>query len=265
MNSLFFSSSPSLGLFLLLVLVLFDFPVSLGNPDELYKYNTCSKEFNCGNIKGVSYPFWGFDRPLGCGHLDLQLNCHDGIATIEIKGVNYRVLSFNKDAQTLRIARQDYLKGICSPLLVNTTLDPKLFDHTAAHQYVTFFYGCPSPAISVMPQKFSCSIAGIPLEDGYYIAGPQPQGPGACNVSVFVPVLVTSLVEEIVSLNLDQLIEGVIGKGFEVRLNVDSRACSECLESKGVCGYDLGLNQTTCYCKDQIQASKTCTSPTGDV
>ena len=111
----------------------------------------------------------------------------------------------------------------------------------------------------------SSSYGSTPLEDGYYIAGPQPQGPGACNVSVFVPVLATLLVEEIVSLYLDQLIEGVIGKGFEVRLNVDSRACSECLESKGVCGYDLGLNQTTCYCKDQIQASKTCTSPTGDV
>ncbi|XP_034705957.1 LEAF RUST 10 DISEASE-RESISTANCE LOCUS RECEPTOR-LIKE PROTEIN KINASE-like 2.4 isoform X1 [Vitis riparia] len=265
MNSLFFSSSPSLGLFLLLVLVLFDFPLSLGNPAELYKYNTCSKEFNCGNITGVSYPFWGFDRPLGCGHLDLQLNCHDGIATIEIMGVNYRVLSFNKDAQTLRIARQDYLKGICSPLLVNTTLDPKLFDYAGVYEYVTFFYGCPPPAISVMPQKFSCSIAGIPLKDGYYIGGPQPQGPGACNVSVFVLVLVTSVLEEIRNLNSDQLIEGVIGKGFEVRLNVDSRACSECLESKGVCGYDLDLNQTTCYCKDQIQAFKTCTSPTDDV
>ncbi|XP_010660403.1 LEAF RUST 10 DISEASE-RESISTANCE LOCUS RECEPTOR-LIKE PROTEIN KINASE-like 1.4 isoform X2 [Vitis vinifera] len=265
MNSLFFSSSPSLGLFLLLVLVLFDFPVSLGNPDELYKYNTCSKEFNCGNITGVSYPFWGSDRPLGCGHLDLQLNCHDGIATIEIMGVNYRVLSFNKDAQTLRIARQDYLKGICSPLLVNTTLDPKLFDYAAVYQYVTFFYGCPySLAISVMPQKFSCSIAGIPLKDGYFVASPQPQGPGPCNVSVFVPILSTSILEGIGKFqNLDQLIEGVIGEGIEVRLNVDGTACSECLESKGVCGYDIGLNQTTCYCKDQLQASKTCGSPTG--
>ncbi|RVW68765.1 Leaf rust 10 disease resistance locus receptor-like protein kinase-like 2.4 [Vitis vinifera] len=236
------------------------------NPDELYKYNTCSKEFNCGNITGVSYPFWGSDRPLGCGHLDLQLNCHDGIATIEIMGVNYRVLSFNKDAQTLRIARQDYLKGICSPLLVNTTLDPKLFDYAAVYQYVTFFYGCPySLAISVMPQKFSCSIAGIPLKDGYFVASPQPQGPGPCNVSVFVPILSTSILEGIGKFqNLDQLIEGVIGEGIEVRLNVDGTACSECLESKGVCGYDLGLNQTTCYCKDQLQASKTCGSPTGE-
>ncbi|KAJ9682853.1 hypothetical protein PVL29_018725 [Vitis rotundifolia] len=266
MNSLFFSSSPSLGLFLLLVLVLFDFPLSLGNPAELYKYNTCSQEFNCGNITGVSYPFWGFDRPFGCGLLDLQLNCQDGIATIEIKGVDYRVLSFNKGAQTLRIARQDYLKGICSPLLVNSTLDPKLFDYAAVHQYVTFFYGCPSSlAISVMPQNFSCSIAGIPLKDGYFVAGPQPQGPGACNVSVFVPILPTSILEEIGNFqNSDQLIEGVIGEGIEVRLNVDGTACSECLESKGVCAYDLGLNQTTCYCKDQLQASETCASPTGE-
>ncbi|RVW59556.1 Leaf rust 10 disease-resistance locus receptor-like protein kinase-like 1.1-like 2.4 [Vitis vinifera] len=167
------------------------------NPDELYKYNTCSKEFNCGNITGVSYPFWGSDRPLGCGHLDLQLNCHDGIATIEIMGVNYRVLSFNKDAQTLRIARQDYLKGICSPLLVNTTLDPKLFDYAAVYHWD--------------------SSEGWLLRSFTAASGPWTM-----------------------------------------------QSCSECLESKGVCGYDLGLNQTTCYCKDQLQASKTCGSPTGE-
>ena len=260
------------------MLVLFDFAVSLGNPDVLSTYNTCIKEFSCGNITGVSYPFWGDDRPLGCGLYDLQLHCQDegdGIAaaTIEIKGVQYSVLSLNKDAQTIRLARQDYLKGLCSPLLANTTLDSKLFDYAPGdYQYITFVYGCPSPLEeALIPFQISCSEAGNPLTGiGYFLLGSQPQGPGKCNVSVSVPVLsdLQKLLGEGTSLfpNLVQIIEGAIGEGFEVRLKVNSKACWECLDSKGACGYDLVLNQTTCYCKDQSQpSSRTCSaSPTDE-
>lgn len=211
---------------------------------------------------------------MGCGHNDLELRCDDdGIASIEIKGVPYRVLSLNKDDQTLRIARLDYLKGFCSPLFLNSTQDSEVFDSVGHDQfYMTFVYGCPSPQLPSLPPSFapypiSCSIPGIPL-NGYVLADSQPQGPGECNVSVYVPVLETVLWEGLAKLqNLVQLIDPAIGEGFEVRWKLNGTACRECLESEGVCGYDPS-NGTTCYCKDQTQPSKTCANshkfPTAD-
>ena len=225
MISWFLSSSP---LYVSLIFILFIFikiPLSLCDEDL---YPSCGNMFNCGIINNVGFPFWGENRPNGCGYPGLKLNCDQSNATIEIKNVEYLVLDLNPSTQILKIRRKDFLNGICSPKFVNTTLDPTLFDFGLGYQNLTIAYSC-----AWLP--FDCPM-NVQLELGAH-------GPGNCHVSVVVPVhssfqLVVDIMKNF--LNLGK----VIGEGFEVKWKVDTAACSECM---GDCGYDLKLNRPTCY------------------
>ena len=225
MISWFLSSSP---LYVSLIFILFIFikiPLSLCDEDL---YPSCGNMFNCGIINNVGFPFWGENRPNGCGYPGLKLNCDQSNATIEIKNVEYLVLDLNPSTQILKIRRKDFLNGICSPKFVNTTLDPTLFDFGLGYKNLTIAYGCSSLPVN-------CPF-DVQLELGAH-------GPGNCHVSVVVPVhssfqLVVDIMKNF--LNLGK----VIGEGFEVKWKVDTAACSECM---GDCGYDLKLNRPTCY------------------
>jgi hypothetical protein len=223
MISWLLSSSP---LYVSLIFILFIFiKIPLSLCDEEYLYPSCGNMFNCGKLNNISFPFWGENRPNGCGYPGLKLNCDQGVATIEIKDVEYLVLDVNPSSQILKIRRKDYLKGICSPKFVNTTLDPTLFDFGLGYQNLTIAYGC-----AWLP--FDCPM-NVRLELGAH-------GPGNCNVSVVVPV------HSSFQLVVD-ILEQAFGEGFEVKWKVDTAACIECMGSKGDCGYDLKLNRPTCY------------------
>jgi len=259
--------------FLVLVFVIFmvfiEVPVSLCSHDS---YSSCSNRyFDCGHITGVGYPFWGDDRPEGCGHPDLELKCSSNIATIEIMNVTYRVLAANPSTKILEIVREDYLVGgICSPDFVNTTLDSELFDYgPGSYVNITLLYGCP-PTNYIPPVTiyfpFSCTIDGIANKVGYIVEGAH--GPGSCAKSVVVPV----------PLGIDRYYQGngnwstieeTIKQGFDVKWKEDA-ACTACTVSKGACGYDPSKNQPTCYCPNQSNgltcaagAPQAPTSPSG--
>jgi hypothetical protein len=156
-----------------------------------------------------------------------------------------RVLSADVGAKTLRIVREDFLDGICSPVWVNTNLDSELFEYVPGYDNITLLYGCPSLPNYSAPIS-SCSVDGtanksIYVQDGY-------QGPGVCAKSVVVPVLATFINDQDM-LNLSR-IEGAIKGGFDVKRKEDP-ACSACTVSKGVCGYDQNANHTICYCPNQ--------------
>ncbi len=227
MISWLLSSSP---LYVSLIFILFIFikiPLSLCDEDL---YSSCGNMFNCGIINNVSFPFWGENRPDGCGYPGLKLNCDESVATIEIKKVEYLVLDVNPSTQILKIRRKDYLKGICSPKFVNTTLDPTLFDFSLGYQNLTIAYGC-----AWLP--FDCPM-NVNLELGAH-------GSGNCTESVVVPV--HSSFQLVLLLDIWAILDQVFGKGFEVKWKVDTAACRVCMGSKGVCGYDLKLNKPTCY------------------
>ncbi|KAB1211235.1 hypothetical protein CJ030_MR6G021575 [Morella rubra] len=246
MNSWLPLQSPFPVLLFFMLLVLVEVPGSFCFYDW---YSTCNNRFSCGEITNVGYPFWGDGRPDGCGNPDLKLNCDRNITTIGIKGVLYRVLAVNTGNKILKIARQDYLNGICSPDLVDTTLDPQFFDYGLGYGNITLFYGCPVEA------QFSCSINGFTNKGGFIQVGAQ--GPGLCSASVVLPFPLANYKDIANWL----LVEGVIKSGFDVQWKEDTAACNACIASKGVCGYDLSTNQTTCFCPNQPPyGSKTCPS-----
>ncbi|XP_042969637.1 LEAF RUST 10 DISEASE-RESISTANCE LOCUS RECEPTOR-LIKE PROTEIN KINASE-like 1.3 [Carya illinoinensis] len=227
---------------ILLVMIFVEIPLSLCHDDF---YSTCRNMFSCGNIKNIDFPFWGDIRPSDCGYPGLKLNCErSGVATIEIMKVNYSVLYVDLNSQILKISREDYRDGICSPVYVNSTLDPTLFDFGPGYQNLTLHYGCAPYPIHI-PSEFTCDFVNgdvVHLELGD--TGPLED----CNASVFVPI--PSLVAPEIWMRLISLskLEETIRDGFEVRWKGDTAGyCNHCKESMGVCGYDLNSNTPTCY------------------
>ncbi|XP_030452170.1 LEAF RUST 10 DISEASE-RESISTANCE LOCUS RECEPTOR-LIKE PROTEIN KINASE-like 1.4 [Syzygium oleosum] len=244
------SSSLVLHLLFPLFLILIKTPRSLG---EDY-YSSCTEKFSCGDVVDVGYPFWGGSRASFCGYPQLELKCENGsTATIVIQEVKYRVLGVYPDPiQVLRIARDDYMQGLCSTNFLNTTLDSSLFQIAYGYTNFTLLYGCQT----VVP-LFSCPVQGVPYTGGYYVLSGLVVPIGSCFKSVVVPLSLD--VWSTLGNSSSNLVE-VLQHGFEVQLKVDGEACGECTQSFGVCGYDLATNQTTCYCPGQSFGSKTCGS-----
>ncbi|XP_065848342.1 LEAF RUST 10 DISEASE-RESISTANCEUS RECEPTOR-LIKE PROTEIN KINASE-like 1.4 isoform X2 [Euphorbia lathyris] len=208
--------------------------------------NGCNNNFECGKIKS-GYPFWGNKRVYGCGVPELELKCEKNSTTlIEMNKIKYKVMEIEENAQTLKIARQDYYEnGICEPQFVNTTVDPHVFEYASGYRNLTILYGCPLDAAAVLlgasAAVFSCP--GSSFQTGFVIweANNDP-GFGLCYASVYVPV---SLSLSVFSLST---LESSLKQGFEVKWRLDDHTvCTNCITSKGACGFDIISNKTTCY------------------
>ena len=204
-------------------------------------YEICSNMFNCGKLNNIGFPFWGENRPNSCGYPGLKLSCQGSVATIKILNVTYQVLGVNPEAQILKITREDFSAGICPPKFVNFTLDPTVLDFGSGLQNLTIVYGCGF-SLNTSLGQFNCPKNGSAhIKWGAY-------GPGECKVSVVVPVPVQVQSGPWTGIVIDQSkLEGAIREGFDVKWKVDTAACLNCTVHKGVCGYDLKRNQSTCY------------------
>jgi hypothetical protein len=252
MNYPVFSLSPSPSVFVIVLLLFVQVPSSVSNSAL---FADCANKFVCGNIS-ADFPFWGTGRPPACGIPELELKCEDNIAKMNISQVAYRVLDINQDDGILRIAREDYLVGLCPPQFVNSTFNPKVFESVEGYTNLTFIYGCmAAPTAMPVPGLFTCKINAVNYQSGYIQAGDT--GPGDCYGSVFVPISITDLSPVVIMPDLEQSLK----EGFEVRWKVDGEACRECNSSSGVCGIDSVTNQTTCYCLNQSSGSRTCALP----
>ncbi|XP_057783921.1 LEAF RUST 10 DISEASE-RESISTANCE LOCUS RECEPTOR-LIKE PROTEIN KINASE-like 1.4 [Salvia miltiorrhiza] len=215
-------------------------------------YQTCGNTFSCGDtITGIGYPFRQQTDPTYCGHPNLVLSCdgRNNATTIDIMSTTYRVLKIDQATESMRIVREDLMEGPCPKEMVNTTLDYSIFDYAASYTNFTFLYGCPAsnlPGLSLV----SCGSSGY---SSVYVF-PGTQGPGNCNASVIVPVILGGGSVNTTSLNQ------VLQQGFEVRWKIGGKSCSDCTESKGRCGYDVVTNQTSCFCSDAPYVSDTCTT-----
>ncbi|KAJ6752868.1 hypothetical protein OIU74_027658 [Salix koriyanagi] len=236
MNSSVFSF---LSDFVFLLLLFSQIPSSLSNDDL---FTACKKEFVCGNIS-AGFPFLGTGRPSACGIPELELMCNENnITTMNINQVAYRVLEINREFKTLRIAREDYLAGLCQPQFANSTFNPKILEPVEGNINYTLIYGCEDASANMPGRRsFSCKIKDVDGQSGYIKEGEN--GPGECNGSVIVPVSITDSITEMNTSDLEEQLK----KGFEVRWKVDMDLCWECASSSGVCGFDNVTNQATCY------------------
>ena len=74
----------------------------------------CSRPYECGRIKNVSYPFWGGDRPENCGRQGFKLECnYYEYTTIKFEELEFLVLNINQSRNNMTIARGDLWHGFC--------------------------------------------------------------------------------------------------------------------------------------------------------
>ncbi|XP_058227501.1 LEAF RUST 10 DISEASE-RESISTANCE LOCUS RECEPTOR-LIKE PROTEIN KINASE-like 1.4 isoform X3 [Rhododendron vialii] len=232
-------------------------PLCFSFPDAFFYHSCGNTTFDCGSIAGIGYPFRGHGEPEYCGYPGLDLHCQDGIATVYINNIKYRVLEIDQATQTMKIAREDILESICPQDLVNTTLDNSLFEYASSVVNLDFVYGCSTPfrlILSLIPIP-SCNISGL---DVYLVVGSR--GPDlSCESRVTVPVAGWDG-----SLDLKELGQAFRG-GFKVKWKVDSKGCEECTGSKGRCGFDFVNKNTTCFCPDPPYVSGTCSISTASL
>ncbi|GAB4827895.1 hypothetical protein Ancab_034779, partial [Ancistrocladus abbreviatus] len=96
-------------------------------------------------VTRVVYLDCAINWPNSYGYPTLELKCEENtITTIQISGVDYRVLVINSDGQILRIVRENLMERICSQTFTNTSMDSTLFDVVEDGKSLTIYYGCSS-------------------------------------------------------------------------------------------------------------------------
>ncbi|XP_052195752.1 LEAF RUST 10 DISEASE-RESISTANCE LOCUS RECEPTOR-LIKE PROTEIN KINASE-like 1.4 isoform X3 [Diospyros lotus] len=235
-------------------------------------FPNCQRNFTCGSLRDITYPFTGGDRPYYCGPPEFNLTCRDDTyAEITINSVAYRVLDIEQTQQTLVLARLDLWNKTCPERFINSTFKPSPFSSGVRNQDLTLVYGCVSVRNNyTFYNRFTCAVNGINATDSFYIVGPVPVDPilhilTTCHFTV--KVLVLSEAAEKLSSN-QTTVAGALMKGFNVNYR-DPHAgnCLRCLQFGDQCGYDHSSGEPICICGDQRcsvpkeKESQTSTSP----
>lgn len=144
--------------------------------------------FNCGSIVYLAYPFWGGSRPQECGKDGHQIECRDGVPILNISSLSYRVTELDFATNTIKLSRQDLWNNRCPKVLLNTSINHRLFRNNpkSTYQNLTLYYQCSNPQ-KKLPNQFSCGAQ----TDNFFEIGDDLSGPGpniTCKDSIFVPI-----------------------------------------------------------------------------
>ncbi|CAK7344291.1 unnamed protein product [Dovyalis caffra] len=253
-----------------LTVIIIPKPISLGEPDG--RYLSCSSSFECGNIQGVTYPFWGLTRPQYCGHPGFRLDCSGNTPVITISELAYQVLEIKNMSRILKVARKDYKDSICPILPINSTFDLNHFSYASNTKNITLYYACPTIPSQFLPtfglsNQFNCSISRADMV-GYYLtrtlnmsaidsfAANISRYLESCNYSIIVPAY-ESAVRPIESHPTAENLIAALAQGFWLQWTANDSLCNKCKFSGGQCGYDTDTSKFTCYCRDQSYANAT--------
>ncbi|KDP33001.1 hypothetical protein JCGZ_13032 [Jatropha curcas] len=246
----------------LIITIIFHYPSKFVSAiDE--RYQNCSGTFDCGNITGISYPFWGSARPNYCGQPDFWLDCTEETAVITITNLTYQVLDIYSESRTLKVARTDYIGGICPNLLHNTTLNSASFNYSSGIRNITLYYDCPARSTAITtPQGFSsqftCTVNDSD-SNGFYVTRRLSGYDNAiisflvsCKNHVTVPATESAVLPIEISPTEENLI-AALEEGFGLQWTANDSTCATCKLSGGICGYNYTTSSFACYCSDQAQ------------
>ncbi|KAH9615199.1 hypothetical protein KSS87_000824 [Heliosperma pusillum] len=233
--------------YIILLLTLTILPASQCQQSD--EFHICSRKFSCGNITGLSYPFYGEDRPQYCGHPKFELlGCNQSTDPIHMMMLSQKfyVLGVNITSSTMNVSREDYYKGTGCPssTLVNITIDFSVFQYTSSDTNISLFYDCASKC-----RSYPCPVGGGKTNPVCFMTEKmmvQGNISGAiCPNNLFLPVHVSDNVD------MDQeqgFLPSASVHGFELKWSADNMLCEECLYTRGQCGHDSEFNKFVCFC-----------------
>ncbi|XP_009589471.1 LEAF RUST 10 DISEASE-RESISTANCEUS RECEPTOR-LIKE PROTEIN KINASE-like 2.4 [Nicotiana tomentosiformis] len=224
----------------------------------------CEAAYNCGNIHGIKYPFWGGSvRSRLCGRDDYFLECKDNLSTLPVfsfsqrKYSGYRpskfhVLSINESSTRMRIVHDNLWHNVCpksSSLFnlnkYNTTLINGL-RYVPGTRFINIFYGCNPEVLSQvqLPSNINCSVVGTTNTGVFFadeIVGNYDKG---CSFSIVVPLVSTAYTQ---LWDATLKLQEAVNEGFEVDYSDASGGCLACQDSGGICEFDIEFR---CRCGD---------------
>ncbi|KAH0875241.1 hypothetical protein HID58_072603 [Brassica napus] len=135
-------------MFPIITWMLFVIPSCVFSANELH--DRCRPSFRCGDQTALSYPFWTSGRE-GCGHPEFEVDCSGGFAEISITSVKYRILEANYASGIIRLARSDFIGGLCPKDLLNATFDERVLPLApdTEGQFEDFGSSCTSVSVRV--------------------------------------------------------------------------------------------------------------------
>ncbi|XP_047310282.1 LEAF RUST 10 DISEASE-RESISTANCE LOCUS RECEPTOR-LIKE PROTEIN KINASE-like 2.1 [Impatiens glandulifera] len=213
-------------------------------------YEDCKKQFQCGKIADLGYPFWGGNRQESCGHPSFKLNCTtaDSQPTITIQSWDYRILDINNPSKSITVARNEFVdNSTCPTSPQNATLDNTLFNYAADVANLTLYYDC------IELKNNTCDTAANNTSFNFYVstsASNRTNTVLGCNSSAIVQVNQTSG-EALLSNSSSIEVTEAIDSGFGLVWSANDEACRNCVKSKGVCGSNANnAGAFICHCPD---------------
>ncbi|KAK8686693.1 hypothetical protein V6N13_125715 [Hibiscus sabdariffa] len=211
-------------------------------------YGDCQSSFECGNLKGISYPFWGNGQS-HCGRQGFELQCQPNLyPVINMENQSFTVLKIEQNSQWMKLARSDIWNGAC-PLLT-TELDHSPFSFQGSGtRNISMFRGCPreisdaGDAYNVSCETKNGSVDLIYVEwEAITDTGTQ------CDIQITVPVLISAY---------DQVLDGsltpkeALDEGFVADFHYEEEElCKACRNSSGICiPDDTNLTRIRCLCQ----------------
>ncbi|KAF7134232.1 hypothetical protein RHSIM_Rhsim08G0083500 [Rhododendron simsii] len=247
------------------IVALIRLPASLAQGNE--QYLNCSQLFQCGNMQGIGYPFWGGNRSQSCGHPSFQLNCTGEAPVLTIESRPYRVLSINNVTYALTVARQEFWNDSCPQYLHNATLDTVHFSYAADTNDLALYYGCTAlTLVNTIQNQFPCLANGTVGTFGIFTSAALTTAVlniTTCNTNVSVRV--NSTVGAGLSSNgTSEKLAEVLDSGFGLVWEASNTNCQRCVGSGGACGWNSSNSGSfVCYCSDGGSA-ETCPG-TGEI
>ncbi|KAE8676128.1 putative receptor-like protein kinase [Hibiscus syriacus] len=213
-------------------------------------YSDCQSSFECGNLKEISYPFWGNEQS-HCGRQGFELQCQTKqYPVINMEGQSFIVLEIEQNNQWMKLARSDIWNGIC-PLL-NTELNHSPFSfHGTGTRNISMFGGCPmESSIAEDARNVSCKTKNGSIDTNYLAWESFTDPENQCDLQITVPVLITAY---------NQVVDGTLtpkealDEGFLADYHFDEEEfCKSCKKSHGKCvPADINSTQVLCICYDK--------------
>ncbi|KAI3735854.1 hypothetical protein L6452_15375 [Arctium lappa] len=245
----------------LLIIIFTLFPIS-SLSQTIQQYDDCTtKLYSCGEtIRWIRYPFWGHDRPSYCGLPEFHLTCRDddGLTTIRIIGITFRVLSINQNFSMITIAR-DNLQEEPDPCLLESVdsmivnrFDDTVFSYAPSRiLFLGIYIECVVDMRSApIPDrnKLDCLGDGTKIisffrEELVYFSQ------DSCKRNITAPVLKKAFQE--FKQNETMSLGEVLKQGFPIAYKVDDGGiCSRCESSGGTCWSNFTSSVPSCLCPD---------------
>ncbi|KAH0705757.1 hypothetical protein KY285_012538 [Solanum tuberosum] len=227
----------------------------------------CEGAYNCGNIRGVNYPFWGGgSRSRLCGNDNLYLQCEDNQTTLSVpyffrnkigyKPSEFHVLMINQSSFRMKTVHDNHWKNVCpessslySLYKYNTTLINGL-RYVRGTRFINIHYGCSPEVLSTVQvqSNISCFIIGT-INTGVFFTDEFVTNVLGCSFSILVPLVSTAynkLWDATITL------QEAVNEGFEVDYSDALGGCLACQDSGGICELSLEFR---CRCGDTTHPS----------